>query len=129
MNAHASALLHKIEAEVDARGGASAFKLHALQHLELKRVIKESHCSPVHQLAFNHTSPALENLMATVGGDQATVYDDSHMGDHPAVVVQFSNTGTAHHKGGVRGFGEGGYRHAIMHAMRGKYPPCSRHLP
>lgn len=31
---------------------------------------QESHCSPVHQMAFNHTDPSLNNLFATVGKDQ-----------------------------------------------------------
>ena len=95
-------MLQGMAAEVSSRGGEQAFRVEALQGLSLRKVIKESHASPIHKLAFNTTSAALGNLLATVGGDQATVYDDRHMGDHPAVVVQFKNAETPQHKGGVR---------------------------
>lgn len=62
---------------------------------------QESHCTPVIQLAFNSTSSSVGNLLATVGGDQATVYDDIHMGDNVDIVVHFVNSKTEHSKGGV----------------------------
>ena len=91
-------------------------------------MLQESHCSPVHQLAFNYTDEGMQNLFATVGNEQvwlksltvcqqhvgcnvsqlmlaseqATVYDDLHMGDFIAVVVNFSNQKTKHADGGVR---------------------------
>lgn len=34
--------------------------------------LQESHASPVHTLAANHTDPHMGNLFATVGKDQAT---------------------------------------------------------
>jgi len=42
-------------------------------------------------VAFNALDPLNANLVATVGGDQATVYDDLHMGDYLSVVVHFVN--------------------------------------
>lgn len=57
----------------------------------------------MHALAFNHTQPELHNLFATVGKDQATVYDDEHMADYLGIVVHFANGQTEHTAGGVRG--------------------------
>ena len=54
----------------------------------------------MHALAFNHCAPGLGNLFATVGGEQATVYDDEHMADHVAVVVQLANAPSQHAPGG-----------------------------
>jgi hypothetical protein len=61
---------------------------------------QESHASPVHTLVVNHTDPQLANLFATVGKDQATVYDDEHMGDHVAVACHFTNAPAEHAPGG-----------------------------
>ena len=57
---------------------------------------------PVRQLLFNTEDPSCGNLFATVGGEQATAYDDMHMGDYIAVVLSFVNKRTAHAAGGVR---------------------------
>lgn len=57
---------------------------------------------PVQQLLFNLVEPSCGNLFATVGGDQATVYDDMHMGDYIAVVLSFVNKRTPLAAGGVR---------------------------
>jgi hypothetical protein len=54
----------------------------------------------VHALAFNHVDPACSNLFATVGRDQATVYDGEHMGGHVGVVAHFTNAPTQHAPGG-----------------------------
>jgi WD40 repeat protein len=51
-------------------------------------------------LGFNTIDPECSNLFATVGGDQATIYDDSHMGDYIGVVVHFVNNKTEHAEGG-----------------------------
>ena len=56
---------------------------------------------PVRQLMFNMEEPSCRNLFATVGGEQATVYDDMHMGDYIAVVLNFVNKSTVHAAGGV----------------------------
>ncbi len=56
---------------------------------------------PITQLCFND-QPCQHNLVATVGHDQATVYDDQHMGSYLAVVCHFVNGPTRHHAGGVR---------------------------
>ena len=54
----------------------------------------------MHALAVNHMAPELHNLFATVGADQATVYDDEHMGDHVGVVAHLANTPSEHAPGG-----------------------------
>ena len=56
---------------------------------------------PVRQLLFNTEDLSCSNLFATVGGDQATVYDDMHMGDFIAVTLNFVNKRTPHAAGGV----------------------------
>ncbi|DBA88802.1 TPA: hypothetical protein ACH3X1_004216 [Trebouxia sp. C0004] len=100
MNAEEASLLWNRKDDVEQAGGHAAHRQLALKHLKLKTVIKESHCSPVHQLAFNYTDEGMQNLFATVGNEQATVYDDLHMGDFIAVVVNFANQKTEHADGG-----------------------------
>ncbi|KAG7672116.1 putative Polycomb group protein FIE2 [Nannochloris sp. 'desiccata'] len=100
MNQEAKKLIRKREEETIALGGEAAYRLKALQNLKLKTVIKESHATTVHTLGFNTIDPDCSNLFATVGGDQATVYDDSHMGDYIGVVVHFVNNKTEHAEGG-----------------------------
>ncbi|KAG2499903.1 hypothetical protein HYH03_002191 [Edaphochlamys debaryana] len=100
MNLVQTQLLREVATEVRSHGGPAPFKAHALKHLELRTVLKESHCSPVFDLVFNTLSPEHANLFATVGKDQATVYDDEHMGDHLSTVVHYVNNPDEHHKGG-----------------------------
>ena len=66
--------------------------------------LQESHCRPVRQLLFNMVDASCSNLFATVGGEQATVYDDMHMGDYIAVVLNFVNARTSHAAGQVGPF-------------------------
>ena len=63
-------------------------QLYHLKNLHVKTILKESHCSPVQQLVFNSTDADKENLFATVGGNQATIYDDQHFGKYFDVVAQ-----------------------------------------
>ncbi|EFN59527.1 expressed protein [Chlorella variabilis] len=100
MNSEAAKMIEARQEEVQRLGGLAAYRLQALQNLKLKTVIKESHASPVHALAVNHTDTSMGNLFATVGKDQATVYDGEHMGDHVAVVVHFTNAPSEHAPGG-----------------------------
>ncbi|GAX76593.1 hypothetical protein CEUSTIGMA_g4039.t1 [Chlamydomonas eustigma] len=100
MNAAASLFFQHLESHVVSKGGLQAFARDAVGSLSLKTVIKESHNSPIHHLTFNHTSPQFHNLFATVGGNLVTVYDDNHMKDFIAVVVQFQNQPTTRHAGG-----------------------------
>jgi WD40 repeat protein len=100
MNLNAELLIQNRQEEVKKLGGEAAYRLHALKNLKLKTVIKESHSSPIHALTFNHTSPSYYNLLATVGGDNATVYNDEHMGDYLSVVVHFQNVKTNYANGG-----------------------------
>ncbi|DBA70304.1 TPA: hypothetical protein ACH3X2_011731 [Trebouxia sp. C0005] len=100
MNAEEASLLWNRKDDVEQAGGHAAHRQLALKHLKLKTVIKESHCSPVHHLVFNYTDEGMQNLFATVGHEQATVYDDLHMGDFIAVVVKFTNQKTEYADGG-----------------------------
>lgn len=100
MNLEAERITQLRKEEMKSLGGEDAYRRHALEHLRVKSVIKESHCTPVHALCFNQTDSSLNNLFATVGGDQATVYDDEHMGDYLGVVVHFQNVTTEYAPGG-----------------------------
>mmetsp|Transcript_21529 Transcript_21529/g.47227 ORF Transcript_21529/g.47227 Transcript_21529/m.47227 type:complete len:395 (-) Transcript_21529:329-1513(-) len=75
-------------------------QLYHLKNLHVKTILKESHCSPVQQLVFNTIDEDKENLFATVGGNQATIYDDQHFGKYVDVVAQFVNEATEYAKGG-----------------------------
>ncbi len=103
MNARAAISADRQAKDVEHLGGPPTACPILHQNLRLGTVIKESHGMPIHAVAFNRTSARLGNLVATVGKDHATVYDDSHMGSFVAVVVQLINAATAHHTGGVRG--------------------------
>lgn len=100
MNNDASCLVHQIQDNIALHEDVASFRKHALRNLRLKTVGKESHCSPIHRLQFNTTCPQQQALFATVGGNLATVYDNCHMGDYLAVVVQFENKATPHARGG-----------------------------
>ncbi|PSC76625.1 wd g-beta repeat-containing [Micractinium conductrix] len=100
MNGEAVKAVQAREEEVARLGGQAAYRLQALRTLRLKTVVKESHGTSVHALAVNHCAPALGNLWATVGSNQATVYDSEHMGGHLAVAAHFTNAPTQHAPGG-----------------------------
>eukprot|EP00877_Chromochloris_zofingiensis_P014113 jgi/Chrzof1/8956/Cz03g30180.t1 len=90
MNSETTAFLKHLARDVQGHGGLQGFRRHVLNNLKLKTVIKESHCSPIHQLCFNLSQLDCRNLFATVGKDQATVYDDLHMGDYIGVVANYA---------------------------------------
>ena len=46
-------------------------------------------------------TPLVQICLPQWGGEQATVYDDMHLGDYIAVVLNFVNKRTAHAAGGV----------------------------
>ena len=72
--------------------------------VEVRAVVRESHNQPVVCVAYNRTAAAagsgrdvdgeplgeFENLFATVGSDQATIYDGRHFGKHVALVVHYA---------------------------------------
>mmetsp|Transcript_4246 Transcript_4246/g.7218 ORF Transcript_4246/g.7218 Transcript_4246/m.7218 type:complete len:389 (-) Transcript_4246:20-1186(-) len=87
----------------EVAGGEAASReqqLYHLKNLHVKTILKESHCSPVQQLVFNAVDADKENLFATVGGNQATIYDDQHFGQYLDVVAQFVNEATEYATGG-----------------------------
>lgn len=53
-------------------------------------------------LRFDENGEEWFNLLAAVGGNQVTVYDDSYLGGYINVVLQFTNEETTETKGGVR---------------------------
>ncbi|KDD72563.1 hypothetical protein H632_c3188p0 [Helicosporidium sp. ATCC 50920] len=99
MNTEAAAYEARVAEETAYLGGPDAFRQAALENLRLKTVIKESHGSDVVALAF-HPHPSLRTLLATAGGDQATVYDDAYLGAHVSAVVQWTNEPTPFCLGG-----------------------------
>lgn len=68
-----------------------------LSRLILRRIIKENHASPIKQIAFNFTKLANSNLVATVGGNQASVYDNEHgvakNAGHLDLMINYVNPG------------------------------------
>lgn len=62
----------------------------------LKAVVKESHGAPIVGTVFCKTaqSEMCTNLLATVGENHLTVYDDSHMGGNFAVVAHYVHEST-----------------------------------
>jgi len=62
-----------------------------LMSFRLKAVVKESHGAPIVGTVFCKPSQSemCTNLLASVGGNQLTVYDDSHMGENFAVVAHY----------------------------------------
>lgn len=99
MNAEADRYISACTEE-SARLGSAAARLQALQKLRLKTAVKESHCSPVQHILYNAVDPRCCNLVASLGKNQATIYDDQHMGSYIGVAVHFTNEATEHTSGG-----------------------------
>eukprot|EP01134_Creolimax_fragrantissima_P001916 CFRG1916T1 len=70
-----------------------------LKSLVLKRVVKESHEQEIKDMCFNFATPNCSNILATVGGQQANIYDsentinqydeNSHLdGSHVDILLQ-----------------------------------------
>lgn len=73
-----------------------------LGKLEVKTVIREARTSAARAIEHRRATGAKDgrNLFATCGGNQATVYDGEHFGDHVAVVAQYAHETTEHQRGG-----------------------------
>lgn len=100
MNIDAAFVEQEIVNEAAQHVDLPTFRRHAMRHLRLKTVVRESHNRPITALRFNATAPDQASLFATVGGNLATIYDDAHMGDYVAVVAQLENSATEHAQGG-----------------------------
>ena len=81
-----------------------AGRRHALSTLKVKTVIREARTSAAraieHRRATRGGNDGGRNLFVTCGGNQATVYDGEHFGDHVAVVAQYAHETTEHQRGG-----------------------------
>lgn len=81
-----------------------AARRHALSKLKVKTVIREARTSAAraieHRRATRGGNDGGRNLFVTCGGNQATVYDGEHFGDHVAVVAQYAHETTEHQRGG-----------------------------
>lgn len=66
----------------------SIFKL---SNLHLKKIVKENHGHTVKELKFCEIHP---NLLASVGGPQATIYDNENAGEHLDIMMNFVNMDT-----------------------------------
>mmetsp|Transcript_2408 Transcript_2408/g.7216 ORF Transcript_2408/g.7216 Transcript_2408/m.7216 type:complete len:406 (-) Transcript_2408:1578-2795(-) len=102
MNSEADDFNERRAAEREELGSLDAYRRHAIADLKLKTVVKESHVSPVTAMAFNQVDPECSNLVATIGGNQATVYDGMHMGGNVDIVTHFVNTRTEHSRSVLR---------------------------
>lgn len=88
-----------------------AARRHALSKLEVKTVIREARTSAARVIEHRRATATAttdggndndngRNLFVTCGGNQATVYDGEHFGDHVAVVAQYAHETTEHQRGG-----------------------------
>jgi len=84
-----------------------AARRETLKALEVKTVIREARTSAARAIEHrrattkaNGTRGSGGNLFATCGGNQVTVYDGEHFGDHVAVVAQYAHETTEHQRGG-----------------------------
>lgn len=65
-----------------------------LKNMILKKIVKESHVQPIEQLFFNKTTKINHNLIASIGGTQATIYDNENRGNNMDVILNFVNVDT-----------------------------------
>ena len=65
--------------------------LFQLSNLHLKKIVKENHGHSIKQLKFCETHP---NLLASVGGTQASIYDNDNAGEHLDITMNFVNMDT-----------------------------------
>ncbi|GMH44976.1 hypothetical protein BSKO_12933 [Bryopsis sp. KO-2023] len=100
MNSAAIKFAKSVERDVASEGSDDAFRMRALCNLKLQSIVRESHQSPVKCLAFNQTDKELENLLASVGGNQAMVYNNRYLESYINVVGQFTNEETTEVPGG-----------------------------
>ena len=70
----------------------------------LKLIVKENHNVPITTLSFNDTKEENQNLVAMVGGEQVTVYDNKHFGNHLDLYMKFDNVEIPQNKGCVNTF-------------------------
>lgn len=62
-----------------------------LSNLYLKKIVKENHGHAIKQLKFCELFP---NLLASVGGTQASIYDNENGGEHLDITMNFVNMDT-----------------------------------
>ncbi|KAI9033254.1 WD40-repeat-containing domain protein [Hyaloraphidium curvatum] len=93
-----------------------------LRKLMLKRILKENHGADINQIAFNFRRRSMlgdsaqisaemlvgdsPNIVATVGGPQANIYDNEHDVDHLDIMSHFVLAGEAGATGGTSSAGE-----------------------
>lgn len=65
--------------------------LFQLSNLHLKKIVKENHAHAVKELKFCEIHP---NLLASVGGTQASIYDNDNAGEHLDIMMNFVNMDT-----------------------------------
>jgi hypothetical protein len=65
-----------------------------LKNMILKKIVKESHPQSIEQLFFNKTTKNNHNLIASIGGTQATIYDNENRGNNMDVILNFVNVDT-----------------------------------
>jgi WD40 repeat protein len=84
-------------------GGEKATTTSPTSAMVVRTVVRESHNKSIRKVAFNRSVPVAEtaaaskeegevsNLFATVGGNQATIYDGSHFGEYVGLVVHYTH--------------------------------------
>ncbi|PRP84470.1 hypothetical protein PROFUN_08055 [Planoprotostelium fungivorum] len=64
------------------------------QHMYLKTLLKENHGQEIGQVLMNSNELRFHNMVATVGDNQANIYDNENMGKHLDLYLHFINKET-----------------------------------
>jgi len=76
-------------------------RLQILRKLQLRKIVKENHGNSINQIIFNINEPHNANLVATVGYQQASIYDSENVGDNLDLICNFVNEKTPYVEGGL----------------------------
>jgi hypothetical protein len=62
--------------------------------LYLRKIVRENHGRDIASMIFNASRPFVSNLMGTVGGSQANIYDNANCGSHLDLIENFVHRDT-----------------------------------
>eukprot|EP00761_Pharyngomonas_kirbyi_P006968 gb/GECH01006977.1/.p1 GENE.gb/GECH01006977.1/~~gb/GECH01006977.1/.p1 ORF type:complete len:419 (+),score=106.66 gb/GECH01006977.1/:1-1257(+) len=70
-------------------------------NMYLKKIIKENHKTTLSEVVINRCEPENNNLVATIGGGQLSIYDSDHCDSHLDIMCNFTNLKTQFTCGGL----------------------------
>ena len=68
------------------------------KYMNLHVILRENHKGNIADLQFHSVH---DNVFATVGGNQASIYDNQHLGNHCDIMCNYVNETSEHVKGGA----------------------------